>query len=79
MESNHVMWIRQNSVPWGSLAWSLWHLDVLQDVNHVGIMDLEAEVLFHVVVFQYYFLGLGKLNGLEEIWEVLVNFDFLGL
>lgn len=58
MESNHVMWIGQNGVPRGSLAWSLRHLDVLQDVNHVRIMDLEAEVLFHIVVFQNYFLGL---------------------
>lgn len=58
MESHHVMWIGQNGVPWGSLAWGLRHLDVLQDVDHVGIVDLEAEVLFHVVIFQNYFLSL---------------------
>ena len=55
----------------------LWNLGLIESSNSVWVIQVEQEVVLHVHILVNEFISLGKLNTLEEVWKVLVNFDFL--
>lgn len=79
VEHGGVLWIGENLIPWGSLDGLLRNASLVQGVDSVWIVDAEIIVVLHVLVLKHKFVGLRELNRLEEVWQVFVNLDLLGL
>jgi len=79
VETVLVLDVGEHSVPWSSLACFLWLGGFVQQFDSVWVIDQESEVFLHVLFFNNNFIGLTKLDTVEEVWKVLIDFNFLGL
>lgn len=71
--------VREDLIPWSSLHGESWHILGFNSMNGVRVIVGEAEVVSHVFVLLDELIGLGELDGLEEVWKILINLDSLAL
>jgi hypothetical protein len=77
IEEGSILWIGQNLIPWSALDGFLWNASLLELFNGIWIINADTEVILHVVVLDDELLGLRKSNGLEEVWKIFINLNFL--
>lgn len=75
VELQLIDWVRENLIPRSACEASVWLGLVIKDMNCVRIVMLESEIVSHVHLLLKKFIGLGKLNGSEEVREIFVNSD----